>query len=180
MLWVTRNHVHVDRVVSPWLIKRFIDLDAKFKFVQWPGTELTPEDGTPFDFPNMDIPFTHHDGKCTFEVLIDHYNLDDPVLKDMAEIIHGADVSKDIDKAPEARGVELVSSGLAYISDDDHQALKRGFILFDSMYAGLLLRRLRKEMKDQLEGLGRLEKFKLLFDELRRRLPESFAVGKHD
>ena len=84
MKWVTRKHVHVDRVACPWLIKRFIDPDAVFKFILWPGTKLSPKDGTPFDFPKMDIPFTHHDGKCTFEVLIDHHKLQDPVLEEMA------------------------------------------------------------------------------------------------
>ncbi|MGQ4913042.1 MAG: chromate resistance protein ChrB domain-containing protein, partial [Candidatus Thorarchaeota archaeon] len=92
MKWVTRDHVHVDRVASPWLISRFIDPEAEFNFVTWPGHTLTEEDGTPYDFPNMDIPFTHHGGKCTFEVLIDHHKLQDPVLQDMAQIIHGADV----------------------------------------------------------------------------------------
>ncbi len=177
MLWVTRDHVHVDRVVSPWLIKRFIDTDAEFKFVPWPGTTLSPSDGIPFDFPDLDIPFTHHDGKCTFEVLKDHHKLDDPVLDDMAEIIHGADVSKDIDKVPESRGVELVSSGLAYLSEDDHLALERGFILFDSMYIGLLLRRIREEKREELKGLGRQERFKALLEEVKKRTPPSIHIG---
>ena len=177
MRWVTRNHVHVDRVACPWLIKRFIDPEAEFKFVPWPGSPPPPEDGTPFDFPNMDIPFTHHEGKCTFEVLVEHYKLTDPVLQDVASIIHSADVWKDRDAQPDAKGVELMLSGLAFLSDDDHQAISRGFLLMDALYAGLLLRRLRQELKDQLEGLGREERFQLLFRELRKRLPPSIQVG---
>jgi len=174
--WVTRNHVHVDRVACPWLIKRFIDTEAKF--IPWTGSPPSPEDGTPFDIPDMDIPFTHHEGKCTFEVLIEHYKLGgDPVLRDMASIIHAADVRKDRETSKDAAGVELTLSGLAFLSDNDHQALKRGFTILDTLYAGLLLRRLRQELKDQLEPLGREERFQLLHKELRKRLPPTIKTG---
>jgi len=177
MKWVTRAHVHVDRVACPWLIRRFVDPQAEFKFVVWPGTTLSAGDGTPFDFPDMDIPFTHHEGKCTFEALIGHYGLDDPVLSEMAAIIHGADVEKDIDKTPEARGVELTLSGLAFVSNNDHQALERGFIICDSIYVGLLLRTLRKEMKGKTEGKSREDAFRLLHMHFRERLPRTIKVG---
>jgi hypothetical protein len=177
MRWVTRAHVHVDRVACPWLVRRFIDTDAVFNFVVWPGYTLTDEDGTPFDFPDADILFTHHEGKCTFEVLIDHYDLDDPVLRDMAFIIHGADVTKDIDHSPDARGVELVLSGLAYVSENDQQAVERGFVVCDSLYAGLLLRRLRQELNDKLKQMPREDSFQLLSAEFRKRLPTSIQVG---
>ncbi len=179
MKWVTRKHVHVDRVASPWLIKRFIDPDAVFKFVLWPGTTLSPEDGTPFDFPQTDIPFTHHDGKCTFEVLIDYHKLQDPVLDAMARIIHSADISKDIDASPEARGAELMLSGVAFLGDDDYEALHSGFILCDAMYTGLLLRLLREEYQKHLTEMTREERFQFLFKELRKRLPASIPVGPH-
>jgi len=177
MRWVTRAHVHVDRVVCPWLIRRFIDTEAAFKFVTWPGYTLTNEDGIPFDFPDMDISFTHHKGKCTFEVLIDHYNLNDPVLQDVAFIIHAADITKDIDQSPDARGTELIMSGLAYVSTNDQQAIERGFGVCDSLYAGLLLRCLRKEFSDKLEQLPHEEAFKFLSAEFRKRLPKSIQVG---
>lgn len=177
MKWVTRDHVHVDRIACPWLIRRFIDPKAVFKFVTWPGHTLTSTDGRPFDFPNMEIPFTHHDGKCTFEVLVDHYKLQDPVLHDMALIIHSADVVKDIDESLDARGTELILSGLAYVSDDDQQAIARGFVVCDSLYAGLLLRRLRQELRSKTEQMSRQQTFRLLFAELRKRLPESIQVG---
>jgi hypothetical protein len=177
MRWVTRAHVHVDRVACPWLIRRFIDTTAVFKFVIWPGYSLTAEDGVPFDFPDIDIPFTHHEGKCTFEVLIDHFNLDDPILRDMAFIIHGADVTKDIDQSPNSHGVELILSGLAHVSDDDQQAIARGFVICDALYAGLLLRRLRQELSDELKQISREESFQLLSAEFRKRLPTSIRVG---
>ena len=177
MRWVTRAHVHVDRVACPWLIRRFIDLEAEFKFVPWPGYSLTSEDGTPFDFPDMEIPFTHHEGKCTFEVLIDHYKLEDPALHDMALIVHGADITKDIDESRDARGTELILSGLAYVSDNDQQAIARGFVMCDSLYAGLLLRRLRQELGDKIEKMPREAAFQFLYTEFRKRLPTSIRVG---
>ena len=177
MKWVTRAHVHVDRVACPWLIRRFIDPKAEFKFLAWPGAVMSPSDGTPFDFPDMDIPLTHHEGKCTFEVLIDHYGLQDPILSEMAAIIHGADVEKDIDKTPEARGVELALSGLAFVSDNDYQALERGFIICDSIYTGLLLRKLREKMKSKTEGKSREDAFRLLHTQLRQQLPPTIKVG---
>jgi len=177
MRWVTRTHVHVDRVACPWLIRRFIDTEATFKFVTWPGYTLTNEDGIPFDFPDMDVAFTHHEGKCTFEVLIDHYSLDDPVLREMAFIIHSADVTKDIDHSLDARGVELILSGLAYVSIDDQQAIARGFVVCDSLYAGLLLRRLRQELNEELAQMPREESYQLLSAEFRKCLPTSIQVG---
>jgi hypothetical protein len=177
MRWVTRAHVHVDRVACPWLIQRFIDQEAEFKFVPWPGPSLTAEDGTPFDFPDMDIPFTHHNDKCTFEVLIDHYNLKDPVLHDMARIVHGADVTRDIDESRDARGTELILSGLAYVSNNDQQAIARGFVVCDSLYAGLLLRKLRQELSNKIEKMQREEAFQFISMEFRKRLPTSIQVG---
>ena len=177
MRWVTRAHVHVDRVASPWLIKRFIDPEAEFKFVVWPGAVLVEEDGTPFDFPDLDIPFTHHENMCTFEVLVDHYALTDPVLQDMAAIIHSADITKDVDVAPDARGVELTLSGLAYLSDDDQEAVQKGLIVCDAVYTGLLLRRIRAELHEQLAPLTREERFQLVYKTLRARLPPSISVG---
>jgi hypothetical protein len=177
MKWVTRAHVHVDRVACPWLIHRFIDPKAEFKFVIWPGYTLDDNDGIPFDFPDMDITFTHHDNKCTFEVLIEHYDLRDPVLQDLALIIHGADVVRDIDKSPESKGAELILSGLAYINDDDQQAIASGFRIFDSLYAGLLLRRLRQEFKETLEQMSREDTFQFLFSKMREHLPATIQGG---
>jgi len=99
--WVTREHVHVDRVASPWLISKFIDGDAEFIFVPWPGSLPTPEMGIPFDFPGADFELGHHDGKCTFEAIVEKYDVDDPWVKEIAKIVHAADVAADIDKAPE-------------------------------------------------------------------------------
>lgn len=177
MKWITRNHVHVDRVACPWLIHRFIDPEAEFGFVIWPGQVPDATEGILFDFPDLDIPFTHHDGKCTFEVLIDHYGLEDPVLSEMAKIIHGADVVRDLDLVPESRGIELTLSGVSFLSNDDHQAIEKGFIICDSLYAGLLLRMLKQQMRRELEGKSREESFRLLHTELKQQLPPTIKVG---
>lgn len=177
MKWITRNHVHVDRVACPWLIHRFIDQEAEFNFITWPGQVPEATEGILFDFPDLDIPFTHHDGKCTFEVLIDHYGLRDPVLLEMAKVIHGADVVRDLDLVPESKGIELTLSGVSFLSDDDHQAIEKGFIICDSIYAGLLLRRLKLQMKGELEGKSREDAFRLLQAELKGQLPRTIKVG---
>jgi len=177
MKWITRNHVHVDRVACPWLIHRFIDSEAEFEFILWPGNLPDKDAGTLFDFPDLDIPFTHKDEMCTFEVLIHRYDLQDPILSEMAKIIHGADIKKDINKSPESWGVELAFSGLSHVSDDDHQAIQRGFVLCDAIYAGLLLRMLKQDMKEDLKGKSREDIFRTLTSELRRRLPQTIKVG---
>jgi hypothetical protein len=177
MKWITRAHVHVDRVACPWLIQRFIDPDAEFTFVMWPGPELKSEDGTPFDFPDLDIEFTHHDNKCTFEVIIEHFKLKDPILHQMATIIHGADVQKDRNLVPESQGVELTLSGLSYLSSGDHEAIALGFRICDSIYAGLLLKQLRDDYRQQIAEMSREDAFQFMFAQLRSRLPSSIQVG---
>jgi len=152
----------VDRVASPWLIKRFIDNEAEFMFVKWPGTKLDSSMGIPFDFPHENIKYTHRNNKCTFEVLIEDYGLKDPILQEMAKIIHSADISKDLEHSLEATGVELVSSGLIWISKDDHEAIEKGMILYDALYAGLKLRYLRQKYADVLKTFDREDRYELI------------------
>ena len=161
MKWVTREHVHVDRVACPWLIKRFIDPEAEFKFVPWPGTELKPEDGIPFDIPGVEL--GHHDNKCSFETIIEKYNLkDDPALLELAKIVHSADIAADRDKVPEAAGLEAIASGAMYIVKDDYEALEKGFFIYDALYAYCQLKLLREQYKEQLEKMSRKEIFEFI------------------
>ena len=112
MKWITRSHVHVDRVACPWLISRFIDSDAEFLFV--PKIEIdrvAKETGAiPFDAPGVEL--GHKDGRCSFESIILKYDLKDPGLLRMAKIIHAADVAEDMDTDPIARGVEAIAKGI--------------------------------------------------------------------
>ncbi len=167
MKWVTREHVHVDRVACPWLIKRFIDPNAEFKFIPWPGTELKPEDGIPFDIPGVEL--GHHDNKCSFEAIIEKYNLkDDPALLELAKIVHAADISADRDKAPEAAGLEAIASGAMYIVNDDYEALEKEFFIYDALYAYCQLKLLREQYKEQLEKMSRKERYEFLKSKIRK------------
>ena len=135
MLWITRAHVHVDRVACPWLIKRFIDSDAEFLYVAASLVDETVKDtgGIPFDAPGVEL--GHHDGKCSFEAFIGKYGLKDPALLHMARIIHCADIGDEIDQDPIARGLEAIAEGfrLRYIDDEENVAMQSE--VYDALYA---------------------------------------------
>ncbi|MFN2132058.1 MAG: chromate resistance protein ChrB domain-containing protein, partial [Anaerolineae bacterium] len=100
MKWVTRSHVHVDRVACPWLISRFVDSDAEFFFVPASQVNRAAEalGATPFDARGVEL--GHKDGKCSFEAIIEHYGLTDKALLRLARIVHCADVSQDPESEP--------------------------------------------------------------------------------
>ena len=162
MKWVTRWHVHVDRVASPWLISKFVDKEAEFIFVPWPGPLPSGDMGIPFDFPHSDFKLGHHEGKCTFEAIIKEYNIADPWILEVAKIVHAADIQKDIDEVPEARGIEAIGAGAMYIMENDYQALKKGFFVYDALYAYVQLKKLREEYRDELTKMDRSKRFGFL------------------
>jgi hypothetical protein len=135
MLWVTRSHVHVDRVACPWLISRFIDSDAEFLFV--PKSQISnvaAETGAiPYDAPGVEL--GHHEGRCSFEAIITHYELSDPALLRLSRIVHAADVAEDIDTDPLARGLEAIAVGYSLRFPDDLENLSRQFEVYDALYA---------------------------------------------
>ena len=135
MLWVTRSHVHVDRVACPWLITRFIDSDAEFLFV--PKSEVNrvaKETGAiPFDAPGVEL--GHHDGKCSFETIIEHYGLTDKALLRLARIVHSADIRADRDADPIASGLEALAVGYSLRFPNDKENLKHQFEVYDALYA---------------------------------------------
>jgi hypothetical protein len=135
MKWVTRSHVHVDRIACPWLITRFIDSDAEFLFV--PKSEIervVKETGAiPFDAPGVEL--GHHEGRCSFESIIIKYELKEPGLLRLARIVHSADVAADIDSDPIARGLEAIASGYSLRFPDDLENLKHQFEVYDALYA---------------------------------------------
>ncbi len=135
MKWVTRSHVHVDRVACPWLITRFIDNEAEFLFV--PKTQIdrvAKEVGAvPFDAPGVEL--GHHDGRCSFESILLKYGLTDPGLQRLAQIVHAADVSADIEKDPIARGLEAIATGFSLRYPDDEENLAVQFEVYDALYA---------------------------------------------
>lgn len=135
MKWITRAHVHVDRVACPWLILRFIDSQAEFLFVARSQVErVAQEEGAiPFDIPGAEL--GHNEGRCSFESLILKYDLRDPALLRMAKIIHAADVSEDIDCDPLARGLEAIATGFGLRYPDDAENLSMQFEVYDALYA---------------------------------------------
>jgi hypothetical protein len=135
MKWITRAHVHVDRVACPWLITRFIDSDAEFLFVAKSEVDriVRETNAIPFDAPGVEL--GHNEGRCSFESIIKKYGLKDPALLRMAQIIHAADVEEDIDRDPIARGLEAIASGFGLRYPDDLANLEVQFEVYDALYA---------------------------------------------
>jgi hypothetical protein len=136
MLWITRSHVHVDRVACPWLITRFIDNEAEFLFVPVSQLETVVKErgAIPFDAPGVELGHGS-DGRCSFESIIQKYELKEPGLLRLARIVHAADVSADIDKDPIARGLEAIASGYSLRYPEDEDNLAHQFELYDALYA---------------------------------------------
>jgi hypothetical protein len=135
MKWITRSHVHVDRVACPWLISRFIDSQAEFLFVSKSQVDqVAAETGAiPFDSPGVEL--GHHDGRCSFESILLKYDLKDPALERLARIIHAADVARDIDTDPIGRGLEAIATGFSLRYPDDMENLALQFEVYDALYA---------------------------------------------
>jgi hypothetical protein len=135
MLWITRSHVHVDRVACPWLITRFVDNDAEFLFVPKNQIEQVAKEtgATPFDAPGVEL--GHKDGRCSFESIMLKYELKEPGLVRLAQIVHSADVSEDLDKDPIARGLEAIASGYSLLFPEDEENLTHQFEVYDALYA---------------------------------------------
>ncbi len=136
MKWITRSHVHVDRVACPWLISRFVDNEAEFLFVPPNQVKAIAENtgAIPFDAMGQ-AELDHHESRCSFESIILKYELKDPALLRMAKIVHSADVAPDIDKDPIARGLEAIAVGYSLRYPDDEENLARQFEVYDSLYA---------------------------------------------
>jgi hypothetical protein len=127
--WATRAGCHVDRIGCAWLIRRFIDAEAVFTFVDDPDD--VPADATGFDMRGVDL--SHHDGDCSFETILRRYQLDDPVLWDVARIVHEADLADDRYDAIEAPGLDLICRGLSLVRTD-HEAIEVGAAIFDGLF----------------------------------------------
>jgi hypothetical protein len=115
MRWATRRHCHVDRAACAWLIVRFVDPAAEFVFVDDP--DEVPPDATPFDMRGVEL--SHHGGECSFEAFLRRYELDDPALAWIAQIVHECDLEDERYDAPEAPGLDAIIRGLSLGHDDD-------------------------------------------------------------
>lgn len=137
-VWVTRRRPKIDRIACPWLIRRFIDPQAKIIFVDPAYVEATAQEfgGIPFDIPNVEI--SHEGERCSFDTMLKLFGLEsEPSLARLALIVRGADTARP-DLAPEAAGLHAISLGLSQIAaDDDHGLLDRGFMIYDALFAWL-------------------------------------------
>ena len=135
MKWVTRERPKTDRIACPWLIRRFIDPEAEIVYVA-PGEVLETarrEGGRSFDADGAD--YTHRGAKCSFEVLIDEFDLgNDPALARLARIVHAADVSRDLASEPEGAGLLAIGIGGLDVEPDDQRLLERGAFVYDALY----------------------------------------------
>lgn len=136
MKWITREHVKVDRVACPWLIKKFVDPDAEFLFVAADKVvEIAEQEGAiPFDIPGVEL--GHHDGKCSFEAIVDKYQIDDAAIHLLSRIVHGADVQEDLYGEAEAFGLKAIAEGFRSLGlKDDHDILDKQFVVYDALFA---------------------------------------------
>jgi hypothetical protein len=138
MRWITRENVKVDRVACPWLIKRFVDKDAEFLFVAESELLATAEreGATPYDatrFPAVKL--NHRGDRCTFEAILEDFNVTDPVLVRVGEIVRAADVKGQEHVAAEGAGIRAIAEGFAALDVPDQERLRVGFQIYDALYA---------------------------------------------
>lgn len=138
MKWVTRRRIQVNRAATAWLVRRFIDPQAEFVFVD--PDEVADfqarEGALGFDAPGARYPHQDARGRCSFEALVDERCPGDPALQELARIIHGADL-KDLGAAPECPGLLTISRGFPLVARDDQETMEKSAFLYDALYASL-------------------------------------------
>jgi hypothetical protein len=134
MKWVTWKDIGVDRMACGWLIRRWIDPKAEFFFIHR-GEKSGSKEGEPFDIPGAR--YSHHGGHCTFYAFLKEHKLKDPVLTRIAQMVDEADVVQEVRVEPAATGLDLICRGLRLISQDDFEAMERGSLIYDALYAQL-------------------------------------------
>jgi hypothetical protein len=134
-VWVTRRNPFVDRMASAWLIRRFIDSQARFEFLETDRMVAAVLNGVSFDVPEGD--FTHEQDRCTFEVLLEAFGLRGKVLRKMAEVVHDLDLKDGKFANPQASGVETILLGIRRTAKDDSEALEEGIKTFERLHAAL-------------------------------------------
>jgi len=166
MKWVTREHVHVDRVACPWLIKRFVDPKAEFIFVPVEKIdEVAKKEGAiPFDAPRVEL--GHKGDKCSFDAIIEKYEIKDPAVLELAKIVRAAD-TENKELAPESVGLDAVATGSMMIVKDDQEAIEKGRYVYDSLYAYCKLKLLREKYKTELEKMDRKQRYEFLREKIK-------------
>jgi hypothetical protein len=137
MKWITRKNIKVDRVACPWLIRRFVDKDAEFVFVE--ESELLRQaerlHAIPYDAPRIpEVKLNHRGQRCSFEAILEDYKLDDAGLKRLALIVRAADVKGQEQVAAEGIGLRSIAEGFAAMGLSDEERLVRQFPVYDALY----------------------------------------------
>jgi hypothetical protein len=161
MKWVTREYVHVDRTACPWLIKRFIDPKAEFIFVPVEKIEQTvkKEKAIPYDAPGVEL--GHHGDKCSFDAIIEKYNVKDPAVLELANIVRAADTDKP-EVAPQATGLDAVMTGISIVAKNDHEAIEKARPVYDAFYTFCKLKLMRQKYKAEIEKMDRKQRREFL------------------
>jgi hypothetical protein len=132
--WVTRQGVFIDRIASAWLIRRFIDPEARFRFVPAKGYKKRPDE---LRFDMYQGEFTHVGDRCTFETLLAHFHLDDSALTALGEIVHDIDCKDEKFGRAEAVGIQAVMRGITLATDDDAERIAQGGLVLNGLYGQL-------------------------------------------
>jgi len=134
MKWVTRERPKIDRIACPWLIARFIDDAPQFLYVPASRVlEVADRDGAhPYDIPGVAL--SHVGDRCSFDAFLARYDLTEPALSRLADLVRGADTSR-LDLTPQSAGLYAVSLGLSHCFEDDHEMLRHGMVIYDALYA---------------------------------------------
>jgi hypothetical protein len=134
MKWITRERVRIDRTAVAWLVKKFVDPDAEFLFA--PGAQVLEraqaEGATPFDVPGVEL--THQDDKCGFDAVVARYQLTDPAVQRLADIVRGADVAAWHGRFPESAGLRAIINGFVLLNLPDAHVLELTAPLYDALY----------------------------------------------
>jgi hypothetical protein len=164
MKWVTREYVHVDRTACPWLIKKFIDPKAEFLFVPVETIKeiANKKNAIPYDAPDVEL--GHHGDKCSFDAIIEKYDIKDPALLQLANIVRAADTDKPI--APEGVGLDAAMTGISMLAKDDHEAIEKAGPVYDALYTYCKLRLLHEKYKTEIENMDRKKRREFLKNKL--------------
>jgi len=134
MKWVTWQHIMVDRMACAWLILRQVDPQAEFIFIL-PGSRVIPEGAEAFEIPGTRL--SHHRGHCSFYAFLKEYQIKDPVLQQIAQIVDEADVIQEVPLEPAAPGLDLICRGIRRNCADDYEAIQIGALIYEGLYAEL-------------------------------------------
>jgi hypothetical protein len=166
MKWVTREYVHVDRTACPWLIKRFVDPKAKFFFVPVDRIEdiVKKEKAIPYDAPNVEL--GHHGDKCSFDAIIDKYNIKDDVLLEVARIVRAADTDKP-ELSPQGAGLDAIMTGISVAAKDDLVAIERAALVYDALYNYCKVEMINEKYKTEIEKMDKTQRRRFLKEKLK-------------